>query len=166
MSSCVKGRGAGMRFFGTIAKTMWPLRRQAWITLHHCRAGTHDPNNPHAPSSTPSPSVGLFFSSRATHEASNKSPNSRSLHITTPPPCQAERYSRRTRTSPRRSMSLFQRPRSWAQYVRHCMKLGEANTMITGQPASRHRPAACPREEDPPGTQAPDVHTYDHLLII
>jgi hypothetical protein len=166
MSSCVKGRGAGMRLFGTIAKTMWPLRGQAWITLHHCRAGTHDPNNPHAPSSIPSPSVGLFFSSRAIYEASNKSPNSRSPHITTPPPCQAERYSRRTRTSPRRSMSLFQRLRSWAQYVPHHLKLTGANITITGQPASRHRPAACPREEDPPGTQARDIHTYDHMLMI
>jgi hypothetical protein len=59
-----------------------------------------------------------FFSPHPTlHEASNKSTSQRSSDSTTPPPCLAERYSRRTRTSPRRSMSPFRRLRSWAQYV-------------------------------------------------
>jgi hypothetical protein len=122
------------------------------------------PNSPHAPSPTLCPSIEPHFSHQGFSEALNKSSNSRSPHITTPPPCQAERYSRRTRTSPRRPMSPFQRPRSWAQYVRYAMELTGTNVTNTEQSARWYRPAACPREEDPSGTQAPDIHMRDRML--
>jgi uncharacterized protein YjiS (DUF1127 family) len=150
-----------MRLFGTIAKTYVApaavgVDRSTSLTSRNTR-----PNNLPAPSPASSPSTELRFSYHRLFEASSRPLNSHNPHIATPPPCQAERYSRRTRTSPRRPMSPFQRLRSWVQYVRRYVKLTGANTMDTEQPASRHRPAAYPREEDPPGTQAPNVCMHD-----
>jgi hypothetical protein len=150
------------------------LRNHRQANLVHAAAGVDRstsltsrntrPNDPHAPSPTPCPSIEPHSSHHGFYEALNKSSNSRNPHIITPPPCQAERYSRRTRTSPRRPMSPFQRRRSWAQYVRCSVKLTGANTRNTEQPASRYRPAACPRKEDPSGTQAPNIHMYNRML--
>jgi hypothetical protein len=122
------------------------------------------PNNLNAPSHTSFNTIQSSSSHHGTFEASNTTSDSRSFHITTPPPCRAERYSKRTRTSPRRPMSLFQRLRSWAQYVLCHVKVNEAKIASTEQPTSWYRPAAYPREEDPPGTEDPNVVEYNRVL--
>jgi hypothetical protein len=152
-----------VRLFGNVCQAKWPARRQAWVARHHQRGATHDQTIPRAISSYPALTT---HSSRyfETYDAREIATTPRNQTTTTPPPCPAERYSRRTRTSPRRPMSRSQRPRSWAQYVRWISKLPGADRRFTERTASWHRPTACSREENPPGTQAPSARTYGSIL--